>query len=351
MPGLRYARCVSEPEAIPREMSEDDLLAAIRRILSGGGPGLHLGPGDDAALVDLGGRLGVLTMDMLVEGVHFERSTISPRDLGYKAIAVNVSDVAAMGGSPRYALVGLALPRGIEAAWVVDAFGGMREAADEYALALAGGDLSAAESVVVSVAVTGEVARNGAVTWSGAQAGDRILVTGALGASAGGLRLAREQGESSREALTSGWGRALLATHFRPVARVGEGQTLAARGATAMIDISDGLAIDLTRLCRESGVAAVLRLADVPVAEGLEELSRVTEADPLDLALHGGEDYELLVTLPPAAVEDARRSLEERFGTPLTEIGEITEGEGVTAVDAAGVETPLVARGWDHFAP
>ena len=341
-------------------MSEDELLAAIRRILSGGGPGLHLGPGDDAALVDLGERLGVLTMDMLVEGVHFDRSTISPRDLGYKAIAVNVSDVAAMGGSPRYALVGLALPRGIEAAWVVDAFGGMREAADEYALALAGGDLSAAESVMVSVAVTGEVARNGAVRRSGAGPGDRVLVTGSLGGSAGGLRLARATagragtggtGESFREALASEWGRDLLATHFRPAARVGEGQTLAARGATSMIDVSDGLAIDLTRLCRESRVAAIVRLADVPVAAELEELSRLTESDPLDLALHGGEDYELLVTLPSAAVEDAQRSLQERFGTPLTEIGEITEGEGVTAVDAAGVEAPLEARGWDHFAP
>src|SRR6266542_5935625 len=136
---------------------EDELIESIRMILAGGGPGVRLGPGDDAALVDVGRHLGVLTVDMLVEGVDFHRDTISPRDLGYKAVSVNVSDVAAMGGSPRFALVALGLPPDVETAWVVETFGGMRDAAEEYALSIVGGDLSRADRVVLSVTVTGEV--------------------------------------------------------------------------------------------------------------------------------------------------------------------------------------------------
>src|SRR5437667_11502299 len=150
------------PPDLP-SLSEDEWVAEMRKILGGEMPGVRLGVGDDAALVDAGDRLVILTADMLIEGVHFRLETISARDLGYKAIAVNVSDVAAMGGSPRYGLVSLGLPSDVDAAWVVELYGGVRDGAAEYALAVVGGDTSRADRVVVAVAMTGEVGKGAAV--------------------------------------------------------------------------------------------------------------------------------------------------------------------------------------------
>ncbi|HEY7283773.1 MAG TPA: thiamine-phosphate kinase [Actinomycetota bacterium] len=339
-----------KPETHRTGTTEDELLATLRRVFSGESPGVRLGIGDDAAVVDTRPGELVLTADILVEGVHFTRSTISPRDLGAKAVVVNVSDVAAMGASPRFALVSLAVPPDADAAWVVELEGGVRTACDEYALAMVGGDLSSGAVAVVSVAVVGEVARGRFVSRSGARAGDRVVVTGSLGASAGGLALARAPAAQSRRALGSTWGRSLMEAHVRPVARVGEGQTLAGAGATAMMDVSDGLAIDLSRLCRASGVGARVRLGDVPVAAELGELRSVLDVDPLELALSGGEDYELLATMPPGSVAEVASLLDERFGVRLTDIGEITRSPGLVAADPDGEERPLEAKGWDHLA-
>jgi thiamine-monophosphate kinase len=330
--------------------SEDELVATLRRVFSGEHPGLRLGIGDDAAVVETREGQAVLTADILVEGVHFDRSLISPRDLGAKSIVVNVSDVAAMGASPRFALVSLVVPQDADPAWVVELEGGVRSACDEYALAMVGGDLSGGPAAVVSVAVLGEVAPGRYVTRAGAQPGDRVVVTGTLGGSAGGLALAQASASRARAALGTDWGRALLEAHLRPVARVGEGQTLAGAGATAMMDLSDGLALDLSRLCSASGVGARVRLADVPVAPELTECSAVLGVDPLGLALSGGEDYELLATLPADRVAGAAEALDDRFGVALTDVGEITAGGGLSAVDADGSERPLEAEGWDHLA-
>jgi thiamine-monophosphate kinase len=330
--------------------TEDELIGAIRRLLAEDMPGVVLGVGDDAALVEMGSHLGILTTDMLVEGVHFDRETVSANDLGYKALAVNVSDVAAMGGSPRYGMVSLGLPEEVEASWVVELYGGLRDAAGEYAMAVVGGDTSRSDRLVVSVAVTGEVARGGAVTRSGARPGDRVVVTGALGASAGGLKLLQAPPHDVAQIVSSEWGRTLLNSHLRPAARVGEGQTLAQSGATAMMDVSDGLAKDLGRLCEASEVGAAVVLADVPVALSLKEIADVLPGvDPLTLALEGGEDYELLATLPPTAVGNAASKLAERFGTQLTDVGEIREGRGLVAIESDGSERPLEPTGWDHF--
>src|SRR2546425_2318486 len=190
--------------------TEDELVDTLRRLLSEEAPGVRLGPGDDAAVVDIGGQTAVLTADMLVEGVHFDRSTISARDLGYKAVVVNVSDVAAMGGSPRYGLVSLGLPPDIDAAWVVELYGGIRDAAAEYALSVVGGDTARADRVVVAVAVTGEVPKDTAVTRAGARPGDRIVVTGSLGAAAGGFQLSRAPASGMGSALPPAGGRGLL---------------------------------------------------------------------------------------------------------------------------------------------
>jgi len=336
-------------QADPPALSEDDLLAAIRKLLSGEGPGVEVGVGDDAAVVELGKHPLVLTTDLLVEGVHFDRALSSPHDLGYKALSVNVSDVAAMGGSPRVALVGLAVRAPLEGAFVMELYGGLLEAGEEYAVSVVGGDTSRGEGVVISVTVVGEVAKGQAVLRSGASAGDRLVVTGTLGGAAGGLRVARAGPSGAHGALGTAWARVLLERHARPVARVGEGQTLAQAGATAMIDVSDGLALDLSRLCAESGVGARVAEGSVPVEPALLEGASVVGVDPLELALSGGEDYELLATIAPEAVEGTARKLVERFGTPLTDIGEVTE-EGLRIVDPDGRERELEPRGWDHFA-
>lgn len=329
--------------------SEDRLLEALRRLLAGPHPGVVVGPGDDAAVVEPGAGHAVLTTDLMVEGVHFDPATISARDLGAKAIAVNVSDIAAMAASPRYALVSLAVSASLDAGWVMELYGGMLEACREHALALVGGDLSRAQVAVISITVMGEAAPGRAVLRSGARAGDAIVVTGVLGASAAGLALLRASEGPFRDRVVSRWGVERIEPHFHPVARVGEGQTLAAAGATAMMDLSDGLALDLTRMCMASGVGCRLNLGQVPIAQSAIEAANLLGIPPLELALSGGEDYELLVTLPPDAVGEARRLLDERFAVPLTPIGDITES-GLIAVDPDGVESPLVPRGWDHFA-
>ena len=332
------------------ELTERELVRGIRKVLSGPAPGVVVGVGDDAAVVDPRPHPAVLTTDMLVEGVHFEIGATSPHDLGHKAITVNVSDIAAMGGSPRFGLACVAVSAKLEASWVMELYGGMRQASDDYGMTLVGGDTSSSDRAVLSVTVIGEVGAGRAVTRRGARPGDVLVVTGSLGGSAGGLRVARAQHQSQSEALSSEWGRALVARHERPVARVGEGQTLAAAGATAMIDLSDGLSLDVARLCEESGVGARLDLERIPIADGLEQLGTLMQLEPLDLALHGGEDYELLATLPKDAVEPTREALRERFRTPLTEIGEITPGREVIAVGDDGSEDPLEPKGWDHFA-
>ncbi|MFN2589738.1 MAG: thiamine-phosphate kinase [Actinomycetota bacterium] len=330
--------------------TEDELVDTIRKLLSGDAPGVRLGPGDDAALVEPSPHLGVLTADLLIEGVHFDRARMSPKDLGYKALAVNVSDVAAMGGSPRYALVTMGLSPDVEASWVVEVYGGLREAADEHAVAVVGGDVSASDRVVISVTVTGEVPEDGAVTRAGARPSDRLVVTGSLGAAAGGLRLSLADRSTARHAAGTAWERELVRAHVRPVARVGEGRTLAQAGATAMMDVSDGLAIDLWRLCRESEVGAVVRLDAVPVADALGPLAEIMpDLDPLRLALGGGEDYELIAAVPPDAVEPTAAKLGARFGTPLSDIGEFRTEPGVVAIDPDGGTRPLPPHGWDHF--
>lgn len=316
------------------DISELELLAAIGKVLSGAGPEVRVGVGDDAAVLAPGAGDLLLTTDAMVEGTHFIRGLTSARDLGYKAIVVNVSDIAAMGGSPRAAVCALTLSDQVDAAWTMELFGGMREACDEYALWLVGGNLAKGTEVTVSVTVTGEVAPSHAVLRSGARPGDQVVVTGSLGASAAGLRLCR---------LRKMWDddeRAAIARHFRPEARVGEGQALARHGATAMIDCSDGLEMDLLRLCDASGAGVRLHLADLPVAP----------AATLQEARAGGEDYELIATLPDdAAVSAVAAELRDGFGVALTVIGSITE-EGPVAVEPGGSEHRLEAGGWDHFA-
>ena len=315
------------------DLSEDELIDAIRRVLSGAGPEVRVGPGDDAAVVTSGSGELVLTTDAMVEDVHFRLDQTTSRDLGYKALAINVSDVAAMAASPRYALCALTLSDRVDATWVVELAAGMRECADEFALALVGGNLSRGAAVSIAVSVTGEAGPGRAVRREGARPGDRVVVTGSLGGAAAGRRLAEARSWSDDE-------RDALRRWMRPTPRVGEAGVLAAHGVTAMIDVSDGFTRDLSRLMRASGAGARIELERVPAHP----------AATLDEALGGGEDYELLATLPDGdVVEAARSELRDRFGVSLADLGGIID-EGLLAVENDGAEHPLEVRGWDHFA-
>jgi thiamine-monophosphate kinase len=276
----------------------------------------------------------VLTTDALVEGTHFDRALSTPRDVGYKAIAASLSDIAAMAASPRYALCALTLSDGVDVGWAMELFGGMREASDEFACTLVGGNLARGSEVTVVITLTGEVARGGAVRRSGARPGDVVVVTGALGGAAAGRRLAQRGAPWSENELDA------IRRHARPVPRVGEAPVLARNGGTAMIDVSDGLARDLARICEASGVGVRLDLERVPAHPAAAEGE----------ALGGGEDYELLATMPSGAgVANAARELAEVFATPLTAIGTIA-AQGLQTIDDLGVTHPLEPAGWDHFA-
>lgn len=318
------------------DVSEAELLDAIRRLLDEPAEGVVVGVGDDAAVVRGGSGDLVLTTDGLVQDRHFELGSIAPRDLGAKAITVNVSDIAAMAASPRFAISALTLTDRVDAAWTMELVGGMREACDEYALRLVGGNLAKGREVAVIVTVTGEVSPGRAVTREGARPGDRVVVTGTLGGAAAGLRLGRRRG---------GWNGAELDAirrHVRPTARVGEAAVLARHGVTAMTDVSDGLGRDLGRLCDASGVGAVLRPEDLPV----DEVATLHEA------MGGGEDYELVATLPSTeAVAGASGELHETFGVRLTEIGTVVAGAGIAAEGSTPAGSSLAEQGWDQFRP
>ena len=288
--------------------------------------------GDDAAVVGPFAGPVLLTTDLLVEGIHFNLEWTTPEALGWKCLAVSCSDIAAMGGTPHRALVSLCVPPGTQAALLEGLYAGMRECCARYGLSVVGGDISRAPVLAVCVALLGVAAASGPVRRSGAQPGDAVCVTGRLGASAAALRLL-QAGYAPRADLA--------AAHERPTPRVEAGAALAGLGATAMIDVSDGLAADLGHLCTASGVGARIEAEALPVPD----LSHLPVAlDPIELALHGGEDYELCFTVPPARVAQ----VVGQAGVPVAVVGAITADPGLV-LTRAGVGQVLEAKGWDHF--
>jgi len=319
------------------DLGERRLIALVRRRFGRARAGIALGIGDDAALVRGPSKL-LLTKDLLVEDCDFRKALHPPFLLGRKALNVNLSDIAAMGGRPLYALLGLALPGTTDEAWLDHFLRGFGAAARERGVAVAGGDFSESRRIVISVTVTGDGTR--AVPRSGARPGDGIFVSGTLGDAAAGFRLL-ERGRGSGGGKQAG---RLLRAFLDPEPRLDLGAALGRmRLASAMIDVSDGLSVDLSHICAESRAGAEIDLARIPMSEALRRLSD----RPLALALDGGEDFELLFTVRPGNLGRVRR-LAARFG--FTEIGRIVRGRKLTAVDASGRRKPLVPKGWEHFA-
>ncbi len=302
------------------------------------GCSLLVDTGDDAAAWSVGETTELLTTDTMVEGVHFTRETTPWSDLGWKALAANISDIAAMGGLPKYAVVTLGLPPETEVEDIRELYRGMLEIANACGVSVVGGDMVRSDSVFITIGLTG-VHPGQPMVRSAAQAGDEVAVTGPVGCSGGGLKLMLESPQAPGEAADY-----LRQRHRRPEPAVAEGRILAENGACAAMDVSDGLADDLSKLCCASGVAARIFADQVPVHPFLRE---VFPEGATGLALTGGEDYVLLFTAAPGLM----RSVLPLLPDGAAVIGETVAGEPgqVTVVDSAGVETSAGRRGWDHF--
>jgi thiamine-monophosphate kinase len=312
---------------------------------------LLLGIGDDAAVIrSSSGSDTVVTADLLVEDVDFRlgREGARPRDLGHRALAVSLSDVAAMGARPRFCLLSVGLPA---ARWrtnfLEEFYAGVRALAERHGVALVGGDTSRTpERVVVDSIVLGEVKRGRAVLRSGARPGDQIFVTGALGGAAAGLRILEGRAGPSAVARLTRAQRRLISRQTKPEPRVEWGALLGERGlATALIDLSDGLSSDLAHLCRESGVGARVDAALLPF-EPLLKSAAASEEDALALALNGGEDFELLFTVSP---RNTARLPPEVGGVRVARVGEITGARGKLRIIHGGRERALKPGGFEHF--
>lgn len=314
---------------------------------------LAVGIGDDAAVIkQVGGRESVITADLLVEEIDFRRATIRPRLLGHKALAVSLSDIAAMGARPRWALVSLGVPRTVWASNFVDDFyDGFFALADHYGVALVGGDVSRTpDKIVIDSIVVGETVGGQAVLRSGARPGDHIFVTGTLGGSAAGWRFLEHGARLGEERNFGRKGpevKRLLLRHQRPEPRVRWGELLGAqRLATAMIDLSDGLSSDLAHLCRESRTGALLKASRLPINPSVTRVCGRRALDPLALALHGGEDFELLFTIRP---RDLRRLPRRLGGVPATYIGDVTQRAGRIQILEGSRKWTLQPAGFEHF--
>ena len=337
-------------------VGEFALIERIRRTL----PRPHealLGIGDDcAALRPSAGKDLLLTTDLLVEGVDFTPQTMTPFRLGRKAMGVNLSDIAAMGGLPRAALVTLAIPPDEEIEFVDELYRGLLEEGARFGVEVIGGDVSASPALMISVTLTGEVEAGRAVTRSGAKPGERIWVTGRLGAAAAGLaalragcRLLGDQVEIPfdvsdplREAIGG-----TIERHLCPLPRIREGRALAEAGAaSAMIDLSDGLASDLVHLCRESGVSATIREDRIPIDQAASVTAQRFGQEPLALALQGGEDFELLFT--SSWDPDDIAAIFPDAGT-VTVVGTVGHAGHECRLERQDGKTVELTGGYDHF--
>lgn len=324
-------------------MLEDEVIDRIRRTFrqrgkSARGGKLNLGIGDDAALLAASpGCETILTCDWFLEGTHFLRKQHPADVVGWKCLARAASDIAAMGGFPRCFLVGLALPPSCAGRWCEDFLSGLRRAARRLGLELAGGDTTRDTRILVSITVIGEVPQGRAVLRSGARAGDLIWVSGRLGEAQLGMELLLRGGVRGRET------NRLLRKHLYPEPRIELGRWLASRRlATAMIDVSDGLSTDLGHICKASGLGARIYSARLPVPR----VPSGRRFDPLRAALDGGDDYELLFTVPRRL---AHRVPQEYGGVALTRIGEMTRSKGLLLVEHGNRARPIIPRGWDPF--
>lgn len=296
-----------------------------------------VGIGDDCATLPEGGGDRLITTDMLLEGVHFLRPKSEPEDVGWKSVAVNLSDVAAMGGTPIATFLSIALPKDAQGEWAERFVKGYATISNHFGVPLLGGDTtSSLRDIAINVGVVGRCERGKALGRGGARVGDTIFVTGTLGDSGAGLKALLADIEKSEDVSY------LIQKHLRPIPRIEEGQKLLAAGVVgAMMDISDGIASDLGHILRASGVGARVEFDALPVSPQLGAICQQQGWDAYELALSAGEDYELLLTAP--------EELTQMVDFPLYPIGEITAGEPKIEWYKGGEKVEFNSKGYTHF--
>ncbi|MDQ7859929.1 MAG: thiamine-phosphate kinase [Armatimonadota bacterium] len=343
-------RRTAAPDPRVADVGELGLLARITEASGPPGPDVVVGIGDDTAAVRVpADRLSLVTTDALVEDVHFRRRTSTPEDVGWKALAINASDIAAMGGRPRHALVSLMLPPDLPVVWVDGLYAGLRAmAVAAGGIGLIGGNLAQAECVVVDVTMLGDVAPGCLVRRDGARVGDLVVVTGTLGRAAAGLVLL--DNTMIRNMVEPTLAARAVAAQRRPQPRLGAGRVLGeTRAVRAMIDLSDGLALDLGRICEASGVGVRVDAARLPVDPCVLPTAAAARLDALDLAVGGGEDYELLFALGPGDAGAVLGRLERETDTSGVVIGRFVPREEGCTIVRDGASRALGEGGWTHF--
>jgi thiamine-monophosphate kinase len=327
--------------------SEDEFVRWLRSLTSGKSQQVRMGVGDDAAVVRVGrNRDLILTADLSIEGVHFTARLHPARAIGHRALARSLSDIAAMGGVPRFALISAAFPRAVSRSWIEEFYGGVLGLAARFRVEVIGGDTSIVRrTAMIDVTLAGEVVRGRGLLRSGARPGDMIFVSGSLGQSARGLEIlklkARRRKRARGNRQDNSETAAALRAHLYPEPRCELGRWLQSTGIpSALMDISDGLSTDLMRLCEASRVGAKVDAERVPGPSG------VATEHSLELALNGGEDYELLFTVPMRRLARVPRNYR---GVPLHCIGQIYRSRNVLLVHKDDSQSPLAAAGYDHF--
>lgn len=319
-------------------------------------PGLIQGIGDDAAVLEVVSPIWWhLTADLLAEGVHFDLRSSTLESIGYRAAMANLSDLAAMGAAPRYLLISLAIPQQVSQSHIYDFYRGLMKACRPYDVALIGGDTSGSKTgLFLSITLLGTTTRRRALFRHGAQVGDQLYVSGTLGDSLAGLRLlthdtCSRSSEKKRSRLSRLHRQFLIRRHLQPTARVAEGQWLNNRRlASAAIDLSDGLSGDLRHLCEESGVGAEVDIDNLPLSSACRAYAKACGISPVQLAITGGEDYELLFTVSPRSRHPLERQARAR-GYRLTRIGTIRPKRFGIQMTSQGRTQPLPQTSYEHF--
>jgi len=330
------------------ELGEFALIARLQQRLHSAAPRQVVrGIGDDCAVLRTTAGMDLLvTTDTQEEGVHFRRDWATPQDIGWRCLAVNVSDIAAMAGLPLGAVIALSVPATLEVAFMEHLYDGLQELATAYDCPILGGNVSKASAhLAVTITVLGEVPADRGVYRSGAQVGDEIWVTGDLGGARAGLAALLHPETIAGLATAE-----VLQRYRRPRPRLREAQYLRQYGVLhSLIDLSDGLSSDLTHICEESGVGAQLEAARIPITAEVRQVAQALQVDPLTYALHGGEDFELCLTAPAGCLAPLQQAFTDQFQCPLIRVGTVRPGRGVTLRLTDGTERPLRARGYDHF--
>jgi len=334
-----------------QRIGEFGLISKFQSLLKYRSPRTILGPGDDCAVYRTSsGHREVVSTDALVEGVHFDLKTHPPEILGHKALAVNASDIAAMGGAPRIALVSIAIPGHTPVKFLERFYKGLNKASEKYEIEIIGGDTaSSPKHFFINIAIIGEARQNRIFTRNGARVGDKIYVTGTLGDSSIGLKILSSPRKKWRGPLS--WQKALIKRHLSPEPRLLISQALARSklSITSMIDVSDGLSQDLSHICRSSGVGANILESCIPRSSAFNKFCAINKLNPGKYILSGGEDYELLFTLNAESAKKLKSTL--TTDVPVTFIGEIIDVPGKIFLTGDNGERTVLQKpeGFDHF--